>query len=99
MLDICNIWVYNGYTVNQQETETKMNQTEKRQTAIGATRSQMRTMGINPKSENSQEALTVLDDIARSEPNLIASEWYIEASDNQIKLFRQDWNQYLKGGY
>ena len=76
-----------------------MNQTEKRQTAIGATRSQMRTMGINPKSENSQEALTVLDDNARSEPNLIASEWYIEASDNQIRLYKKDWNEYIKRGY
>ncbi len=76
-----------------------MNQTEKRQTAIGATRSQMRSMGIDPKTETAADALTVLDDIARTEPNLVASEWYINASENQFKLFTKEWNQYLRRGY
>jgi hypothetical protein len=70
-----------------------MNQTIRRQIAIGAARSQMKKMGIDPKTETSSDALTVLDDIARCEPNLIASKWYNKASDNQITLFKRDWTK------
>ena len=69
---------------------------EKRATALGAVRSQMRRMGIDFKSETANDALTVLDDIARTEPNLIASEWYLNASDNQIALFKREWRKHIE---
>jgi len=61
--------------------------------AIGAARSEIRKHGDNPKDYGAGHALAVLDDIARAEPDLCASLWYLEASDNQIALFRREWKR------
>ena len=70
-----------------------MKKNEQRRVALGAVRSQMRRVGINPKTASSDSAYAVMDDLARSEPNLIASIWYLDASDNQVKLFIREWNK------
>lgn len=69
---------------------------EQRQIALGAVRSQLRTWDLDPLTESAQDALKTLDDIARTEPKLIASIWYLQASDNQIALFIKEWNDYKK---
>ncbi len=71
-----------------------MNRKEKRSIALGAARHQLRRMGVSiDQSVPFADALAVLDDLHRSEPDLIASQWYAAASDNQIKLLRRDWKR------
>jgi hypothetical protein len=84
-----------AYTIFK-KAEAKMNQSEMRQIAIGATRSQLRRLNIDPRKASSDDALEALDDIYRVEPELIASLWYGNASDNQIRLFRREWEKWLK---
>jgi len=71
-----------------------MNMKEKRAIALGAARSQLRRMGVPiDQSVPFDDALAVLDDLHRSEPDLIASQWYAQASENQIKLLRREWRR------
>jgi hypothetical protein len=72
-----------------------MNKTGQREMAIRATRSQARKQGIEPLEMTADQALAVLDDIARSEPDLVASHWYHSASDAQITLFKSDWKRWV----
>ncbi len=66
-----------------------MNKTELRNIALGAARAQMRRMGIDPIGGAGDDALAVLDDLARTEPTLLASQWYISASDAEIRRFKK----------
>ena len=75
-----------------------------RQIAIGAARSQLRRqhelaveyctaagVALASQAPDADAALAVLDDIARSDPTLLASVWYRKASARQIALFRKEW--------
>lgn len=67
---------------------------EKRSIALGAAKSQLRCMGVTiDRSVPFDDVLRVLDDMHRAEPDLIASQWYATASDNQIKLLRREWRR------
>src|SRR2546423_6735252 len=69
----------------------KMNMQEKRRIALGAARSQLRHLGISlDRCLPFDDALAVLDELHRSEPDLIASQWYASASDHQIHLLRRE---------
>jgi len=70
-----------------------MKKHEMRKTAQGAVRSEVRQQKRNPRDLSSKEALVVMDDLCREEPTLVASVWYAEASENQIKLFEQEWRR------
>lgn len=39
------------------------------------------------------EALTILDEISRREPNYVASRWYTNVNEYQLTLFKRDWNR------
>jgi hypothetical protein len=69
-----------------------MKQADKRKIALGAVRSEFRRQGRQPQFQLATSALAVLDDLLRSEPDLIASQWYDKASEAQIKLFSKEWN-------
>lgn len=69
-----------------------MKQADKRKIALGAVRSEFRRQGRQPHFQMATSALAVLDDLLRSEPDLIASQWYDKASEAQIKLFIKEWN-------
>ena len=72
----------------------RMNIQEQRSIALGAARSQLRHMGFSLESSVPfDNVLCVLDDLNRSEPELIASQWYAHASGYQITLLRRDWNR------
>ncbi len=73
----------------------EMNKAQQREMAIRATRSQARKQGIEPVDMTSEDALAILDDIARSEPSLVVSHWYSEATDNQIALFKREWKAWV----
>ena len=68
-----------------------MNQAEMRQIATRAIRSEARRTGRNPESLDADTALRILDDIFRIDPEIIASLWYGNASDNQLRLFKREW--------
>jgi hypothetical protein len=68
-----------------------MTQAEMRSIAIRAIRSQARRQGIEPETIDADAALRILDDIYRVDPEIIASVWYGQASDNQIREFKREW--------
>jgi hypothetical protein len=59
--------------------------------AIRAARSEARRH--NWATLTADEALQVLDDLYRSEPELIASQWYAKASKTQLNLFVKEWDK------
>ncbi len=78
----------------RERTPTGMTMQEKRSIALGAVGSQLRHLGTIPdRSVPFDDVLKVLDDLHRSEPDLIASEWYAHASEYQITLLRRDWKR------
>ena len=81
--------LYTSYMVKQTQ----------RHIAIQAARSQLRSMGFTTDEMTSQSAQEALDDLSRSEPELVASEWYAEASNNQVKLFNREWKAWQRRGY
>ena len=70
-----------------------MSLAEQRDIALGAARSQIRQMGKDPQVCEAQVALRVLADMLRTDPDLIASQWYDRASDYQIALFCREWHR------
>ena len=86
-----------GKTEHRGRNRQGMNMQEKRSIALGAARSQLRRIGVSLESPVPfDDALRVLDDLHRSEPELIASQWYTQASEYQITLFRRDWNRQFR---
>jgi len=83
-----------GTVEHRGRNRQKMNMQERRSIALGAARSQLRHIGVSiDRSISFDDVLFVLDDLHRAEPDLIASQWYANASDNQITLLRRDWNR------
>ena len=80
-------------------TSKKMTQKEQREIAAGAARSQLRKMGFELKNATADSAFATLDDMTRTEPNLIASKWYLNASENQFKLFESEWKSTIEKRY
>ena len=71
-----------------------MTLTEKRQIAIQAARSYLRKQGVNPIQASADDALEALDDCYRLDAQAIASLWYGQTSEWQIRLFRKEWEQW-----
>jgi len=77
-----------------------MTKAEQRRIALGAARVQLRHIGVNlDPFVPFKDVLAVLDDLHRAEPDLIASQWYAQASDHQIQLLRREWKQTVKPVY
>jgi len=73
---------------------------EQRRIALGAAKVQLRRLGVNiDLFVPFIDVLRVLDDLNRAEPDLIASQWYAQASDHQIQLLRREWKQAVKPIY
>lgn len=77
--------------VSEQRGDGEMTQAERRNITLGAVRSYIRENGANPVDMSAEEAWQYLDNLAREEPLLIASKFYLECSENQWKLFRREW--------
>lgn len=69
---------------------------EMRRIAMGAVRSQLRANGKDPRLATNAEIDDTLDFIARTDPKLIAAQWYNAATPNQWKLWRGDWAKWRK---
>lgn len=63
---------------------------EQRKVAIRAARVQLLTNG-NPLTI--QGAELVLDEMAQTNPKLVASQWFINASNAQWNLFKKEWKK------
>jgi len=79
--------------------ETEMTKQEARRIAIGTARSYLRSMGFTTNEMTIESAFAALDDLTRSEPELIASEWYAAASNNQLATFKREWRQWQQRGF
>lgn len=71
-----------------------MKKSSMRRFAIGAARSEMRRAEYSTERMTPEAALRILDDLARKDRHSEASIWYLNASDNQIKLFKREWRKY-----
>lgn len=71
-----------------------MQQSEKRSIAVGAAKAQLRRMGFNPACCTPDDAFRVLEDMALSEPDLIASAWWRDAPEAQVNLFVKEWRRW-----
>lgn len=65
---------------------------EARKIAAGAARSYLRQQGIDPKTVGHETAEAALDDLCRIDGNTVAAMFWFLASENQIKIFRKEWN-------
>lgn len=71
-----------------------MNKKQQREIALSSARSKAREMNIKPEFISANDALGILDDINRSDKELICSEWYNNRTENQEKLFIKEWNKW-----
>lgn len=75
-----------------------MNNKERRQIALGAVRATLRKQGRDPRNESAATAHEVLDEIAAQDRSLVASDWYLNATQQQLNLFYNDWGVFKKTG-
>jgi len=73
-----------------------VNQGQKRQVAIRAARAQLRQIGCRLDEMTVQAAEQVLDELARTKPDLVAAQWFIAATANQWRLFCREWKAWHK---
>lgn len=59
--------------------------------AVGAVAAEIRKYGHDPAMHDAKNAYEVLDDLARTEPELLASEWHREAPEKVLKEFDKAW--------
>ena len=71
----------------------RMTKAQLRETALRAARSYLREQGIDPAQVDAEAALAALDDLYRIDQATLASLWYGQTSDNQIRLFRREWRK------
>jgi len=64
---------------------------KKREIAIRAARSYIRSMGGTVSDYDALDALGAVDDLAILDKDTIAAAWYLSASQRQIRLFRKEW--------
>lgn len=74
----------------------KIKKLSERSIAIGAIRSEARRQKRDPNLLSAGVALLMLDDLARSSPELVASQWYKAATDRQIRLFAREWKTWCE---
>lgn len=67
-----------------------MKLSEQRNIALRAARHQLKKIGSELSLSSAE---LVLDEMARIEPNLIASQWWINASHAQWLLFKKEWDK------
>lgn len=71
--------------------EKKRSKAKERAIALSAVRGTARHRQIDPVTLTVDDALAILDDLNRVEPELVACQWYSTRSDRQHRLFCQEW--------
>ena len=67
--------------------------------ALGAAKAQLRKTGVDIAFVPFKDVLAVLDDLNRAELDLVASQWYAQASHHQRRLLRREWKQAVRPVY
>ncbi len=57
----------------------------------------VRFIHIDYSLYNALETLNEVRDIARRDPYLLVSQWYLHATSRQIKLFVREWEEMTRG--
>ena len=71
-----------------------MRRSEQRKIALGVVRSIARENHYDMLMMTGDVAHAILDDFARTHPQMWASEWYYTATDNELRLFYRDWSRW-----
>jgi hypothetical protein len=71
---------------------------EQRAIALGAMRAACRKHGLDYRKVPIKQAYGFLDDLAYSQPDLVASKWYLNATDAQYKKLVREWGAQQKAG-
>ena len=80
------------------EKRKGLNLTEQRSLARGLAKSHLRRRGVSFDAFEGrpvpvEDALRVLDELRESKPDLFALQWYANASERQLALFRREWKE------
>lgn len=68
-----------------------------REIAAGAVRSELRKQGDpRPETFDADSAWCVLDNLARDEPELVASWFYRNAPEPQVRLWFKEWRAWQR---
>jgi hypothetical protein len=73
-----------------------MTRAQQRVVALSIARYQLRQLHVNLLEASAQDAHDVLDDYARRYPELVVSQWYRTASENELSSFYRDWRRWQK---
>lgn len=77
--------------------DIKQTQTEQRELALSATRGVARQKKFNPEKLSADDMLLLLDDWSRTDRGESpACNWYRQASDNQIRLYKREHNAWVR---
>lgn len=74
----------------------KMSRRQMRETALGAVRSKARHSGWKVTGMSANDAVRMLDEMATTNPELVASIWYMSASDREVKTFEREWAKHIE---
>lgn len=77
-------------------TNRKYSRKEMLEIAMGAARSEIRGQGGDPVETDADEALKCLDEIARQEPELVASQWYLSVTQRELSRFARKWTRIIE---
>jgi hypothetical protein len=70
-----------------------------RQIALGAVRSELRRQGVDPQTVSAESAYAVVDNLYRTDPQLLVSIWYDKASQAERNWFIKEWGKENANGY
>jgi hypothetical protein len=70
-----------------------MTRAQQRAVALSRVRYQLLQHHLNPLEASARDAHEVLDDYARRFPELVGSQWYHSASQNELNSFYRDWRR------
>ena len=73
-----------------------MNEARRRQRARQAIRGEIRLLGMVPHHICGKDAHAIMDDLARKEPDLAVSRWYLGAKDYSIKAWIREWERWYR---
>lgn len=73
-----------------------MTRAQQRAVALGSARYYLRQMQVNPLEVSAQEAHAALDDYAQLYPAMVGSQWYASVTEQEMKLFYQEWESWRR---
>lgn len=76
---------------------TKLTKAQQRDIAMGAVRSHLRMVGIDPRKASINQTESALNELMLYNPKLIAAQWYANSSKRQWLLWKTEWRKWQRG--